>query len=123
MNDVFGANPIKLYQVGRSTYSEVSAAYAEATRKIHGVAAGVDGARLGRIYSEVWSGLRDDIQNCLAESADIYLDVGKALVIAADAYGFKDDDNAVKLLKTFESSELPFPSEPDLKVKRPGEPA
>lgn len=118
---VFGANPIKLYQVGRSKYTEVSTAYAEATQKIHGASQG-DAGQLGRIYSESWASLRDDMQNCLAESSDIFLDTGKALIIAAEEFGYTDDENGSKL-KKFESDAIVFPKDGDPKPKRPGDPA
>lgn len=122
---VFGADPMKLYQVGKVTLPNISAAYATATRRLHGIG-GVQGvssmgsADLGRIYS-AWAGLRDDMQNCLAETADIYLDVGNALVSAADGYGYTDDEHASKLRK-IESDVLKPPSKEDLIVKWPGDP-
>lgn len=130
-----------LWKHGRITLPNIAAAYAKATQSLNRAETSTEAPKnrtqaedgmgtMGRIFGP-WKGLRDDLHHLLAENADVYLQTGSALVSAAKAYNYTDDDNATRLRKLEHgplwkdpdsARQYDPPNLKDIDVQRPGEP-
>lgn len=106
MTETFSADADELFEAGRIVLPRAAQHYAQIAGILGGTGTAGStgrtdpgGANAGPVYP-IWCELRDDLHRCIAGSAHNLLDTGRALVVAAAAYGYVDDENATKLLSS-----------------------